>query len=114
MDKKLKTLQGHCIPILYAVERIPHCNIVYLALSNEGNCELGLSPITQMVKANVLCALEHIHRLGVLHNDIKLSHVLLYDGIPKFIDFEESMVASNDEELKSERKYIQELLEVSA
>jgi hypothetical protein len=43
-----------------------------------------------------------------------LSHVLLYDGIPKFIDFEESLVASNDEELKSERKYIQELLEVSA
>jgi serine/threonine protein kinase len=112
--KKLETLQGHCIPILYAVGCIPHCNIVYLALSDEGNLELGSSPITRMVKANVLCALEHIHRLGVLHNDIKLSHVLLYDGIPKFIDFEESMVASNDEELKSERKYIQELLEVSA
>jgi serine/threonine protein kinase len=117
--KKLKTLQEHCIPILYAVERIPHCNVVYLALSEEGSCELGSSRRTQTVRANVLRALEQIHGLGVVHNDIKLSHVLLHDGIPKFIDFEESLVESsvekvNVEEFSNERKYIEELLEVSA
>jgi hypothetical protein len=95
--KKLKTLQEHCIPILYAVERIPHCNVVYLALSEEGSCELGSSRRTQTVRANVL----------------------LHDGIPKFIDFEESLVESsvekvNVEEFSNERKYIEELLEVSA
>jgi hypothetical protein len=33
--KELRELQGHCIPIVYAVGRIPHCNVVYLALSDE-------------------------------------------------------------------------------
>jgi hypothetical protein len=39
--------------------------------------------------------------------------VLLYDGISKFINIEESLVASDDEELRS-KKYIQELLEILA
>jgi hypothetical protein len=65
------------------------------------------------VRANFLHALEQSHGLGVLHNDIKLSHVLLYDGISKFINIEESLVASDDEELRS-KKYIQELLEILA
>jgi RIO-like serine/threonine protein kinase len=117
--KKLETLQGYCIPILYAVGRVPHCNVVYLALSDEGSCDLGSSRRTRTVRANVLQALEKIHRLGVVHNDIKLSHVLLHNGIPKFIDFEGSRVESstekvNVEEFSSERQYIEELLEVSA
>jgi serine/threonine protein kinase len=59
-----------------------------------------------------MSALESIHSHGILHNDLKQSHVLLCDGMPKFIDFEgSSMGVSNTQDFENEIQCMRSLLE---
>jgi serine/threonine protein kinase len=96
--KYLKPLQGKCVPILYAVGCMAHCNMVFMAFSDEGISKLGTSLLTRSLKKQVLEALDDIHNHGILHNDVKLEHVLISQGAPKFIDFQGSSNSASDED----------------
>ena len=90
------------MPILYEVECMAHCNMVFMALSNEGISKLGTSPLTRSLKKQVLEALDDIHNHGILHNDVKLEHILISQRAPKFVDFQRSSTSASDEDFKAE------------
>ncbi|KAG0598088.1 hypothetical protein M758_12G044900 [Ceratodon purpureus] len=109
--KYLKPLQGKCVPILYAVGSMAHYNMAFMALSDEGTSKFGTSPLTRSLKKQVLEALDGIHNLGVLHNDVKLDHVLISQGAPKFIDFQGSSTSESDDDFQAEQNFMRVLLE---
>jgi RIO-like serine/threonine protein kinase len=54
--------------------------------------------VTDKVKSNVYEAIDAIHRLGVIHGDIRRENVLvLEDESVRFIDFENSAVLDADD-----------------
>ena len=91
--------------ILYAVECMAHCNMVFMVLSDEGISQLGSSPLIHSMKKQVLEALDDIHNHGILHNDVKLEHVFISQGSPKFIDFQGSSTSVLDEDFKTEQNF---------
>lgn len=109
----LRPLQGRCIPVLSAVGRLPHSNVIFLGLTDEGQKDVAkplASRRREVVELQVLQMLDEIHGLGVLHGDLKLSHVLWRNNGPRFIDFESSNVNARKEDLDLETKEMEELL----
>jgi len=60
-------------------------------------------PCAKQVTADLLCALSHIHRHGIVHRDVKVENLLLAkDGMAVLTDFGVAALISDDEAMRKQ------------
>ena len=73
---------------------------------------LSKETLTDDIERKILDAYNHIHRLGVIHGDIRPPNVLISppEGSVWIIDFEDAIFDGEEGEVEFERKAVEDML----
>ncbi|KAF8994274.1 kinase-like domain-containing protein [Cyathus striatus] len=112
-SRVLSILQGHPgIPVLYGYGQMPHFEYIAMELLGPNLCELVTGPVAVVTVARVLLqlfsALEHVHKQGFVHRDIKLSNIVCRQDDPSkivLIDFGLSKPIQCDDSLRDRERF---------
>jgi hypothetical protein len=109
--KILEDLQGRDIPSVVWTGRCYGGVFYGFGLSPIGVIP-ELSKLTLAQKSSIVASLDRIHNKGIMHNDIKLSNMIIDDsGNIYFIDFGFATKSTSIEDMKKERNNLQKWLE---
>lgn len=110
--KLLKEEQGLSVPIVLCIGTLAHTNWPFIAMTNEGATveELKEGLDVGILKKSITRIVSRIHRASVLHNDLRLSNILLCNREVRLIDFECAAECHEMSSFKSELAEVDDLV----